>query len=48
MIGFGREVLGCLGLSATALTGTATQPAVLSAAMVKDMVSGWAVEVSMR
>lgn len=47
MIAFGPKVLGCLGLSATASTGMATQPAVLNAAMVEGEVSSWAVQVSM-
>ena len=40
MIGFGPKVLSCLGPSATAWTGTATQPAVLSAAVLEGQVSG--------
>ncbi len=46
MNGFSPKVLGCLSLSAlsaTALIGIASQPAVLSAAVVEGQVSGWAV-----
>ena len=39
MIGFGPKVLGCLDSPATALTGIATQPAILDAAVVEGQVS---------